>query len=93
MQPAFFKFFYAGLLAVLVVGCGPGAGRYPIGTKFYERSSQRYYGKVVAYESRHDFAGGLHVPAVKIEFEGGKPSIWAACDVIDYEHEAKAPGR
>lgn len=75
------------LLAALTAGCDANARRYPVGTKFYERSTHQYYGKVIAYEPKHDFKGGLFVSAVQIEpgAAGAKP-VWAACDVIDFEY-------
>ncbi len=77
------------LFAALTVGCGlVRPARFCVGAKYYDRATHRYYGKVVAYDSRHDFAGGLSVPAIAIELDGGKKTVWAACNVIELEYEA-----
>lgn len=65
-----------------------------MGTKFYECSTHQYYGKVIAYEARHYFKGGLFVPAVQAERAGrGAPSVWAARDVIDFEYQTELAAR
>lgn len=74
--------------AALMAGCGlVRPARFKVGAKYYQRTTHRYYGQVVSYDSRHDFAGGLLVPAVQIQLDGGGTTVWAACNVIDFEYE------
>ena len=45
-----------------------GASRFPNGTKLYDRTDHKYFGKVVGYEERHDFHNGTApAPAILIE--------------------------
>ena len=85
------------VLALLTSGCDVSTRfRYQTGTKLYERSTHKYYGQVVAYESAHDFHNGMNAqPSVEIELaadEGSqsqKERVWASCDVITSGYDTK----
>ena len=65
------------------------ARRYPIGARIYEPGTHRYIGRVLAFESAHNFNNGLGPqPAVLIEpsepVNAGKGGeTWLGCDYMN----------
>ncbi len=70
------------LLLLALAGCtSPWRDRFPDGSRLYERDGHKYFGKVIAYDPRHDFGNGMAAgPAVLIQSAGGgHPPVWGSC--------------
>ncbi len=65
----------------LLGGCAPSwQSQFPTGTRLYEQSGERYFGRVIAFDARHDFHNGeAPYPAVLIEQADGGEKVWGAC--------------
>ena len=82
------------LLFLIVSGCEPSwRTQLPNGTKFYERTGHKYFGKVIGYETRHDFHNGTPpTPAVLIETaEPGQTPQWGSCATCAATFQVETP--
>lgn len=83
------------LTAAFLYGCGPAwSSQFREGTKLYEKNNHRYFGKVVAYEDKHDFHNGTSAQAaILIEpAEGGEAArVWGACGTCATTFTVEAP--
>ena len=88
--------FRGFLLLLIVTGCdSPWRSRFPIGTKLYEQEKHQFFGKVVAYEDRHDFHNGTDpAPAILIEQEdAGHTQVWGSCSTCAATFQVILPER
>lgn len=75
-------------------GCEPAwQARFPTGTKLYEKTGHRYFGKVVGFESQHDFHNGTPAqPAIQIEQDdAAHTTVWGACSTCAASFDIEAP--
>ncbi len=81
-------------LLLTLSGCEPSWRRqFPDGTKLYERTDHKYFGKVVEFEARHDFHNGTAPDAaVLIEpAEEGQVPQWGSCATCAATFQTEAP--
>ena len=75
-------------------GCEPSwRGQFPDGTKLYDRSEHRYFGKVIGFDPHHDFHNGTAPEAaVLIESsEDGQTPQWGSCATCAATFQIEAP--
>ncbi len=92
MRPVLLCCFAALLLTLS--GCEPSWRRqFPDGTKLYERTDHKYFGKVVGFEPRHDFHNGTAPDAaILIEpAEEGQTPQWGSCATCAATFQIEAP--
>ena len=88
---------YLCCLAFVVLtlsGCEPAwRKQFPNGTKLYEHTDHRYFGKVIGFEASHDFHNGTPPDAaILIEpAEQGQPQQWGSCATCAATFEVAAP--
>ncbi len=81
-------------LFLIMSGCDPSwRNQMPNGTKFYQQADHKYFGKVIAYEARHDFHNGTPPgPAVLIETTvPGQAPQWGSCVTCAASFRIEAP--
>lgn len=91
-----YRVFLCCLLPMLLTlsGCEPSWRRqFPDGTKLYERSERRYFGKVIGFEASHDFHNGT-TPAAAILIEPaeeGQAPQWGSCATCAATFQVEGP--
>ena len=81
-------------LLLTLSGCEPSwRTQFPNGTKLYERSEHKLFGKVVGFEAAHDFHNGTPPgAAILIEpAEEGLPQQWGSCATCAATFQVEAP--
>ena len=87
----FFAVF--GVLPLILGACQPAwRAQFPDGTVLFDRMDHHRFGKVVGYESSHDFRNGAAAePAILIEQDSDHTQVWGACATCAATFEMKAP--
>ena len=90
------RFFLCCFVPLLLSlsGCEPSwRSQFPNGTKLYERTDHKYFGKVIGYETSHDFRNSTPPgPAVLIEpAEAGQPAQWGSCATCTATFKVETP--
>jgi hypothetical protein len=93
MRRVFSVCFCALFLLLALGGCGSSwQAQFPVGARLYERPGHIYFGKVVGYDARHEFANEAGArPAILIAQAAGGGEIWGACQTCTDSMDIEKP--
>ena len=85
--------FLLAPLLLIFSGCEPPwQSQFPKNSQLYDRTDHHRFGKVVGYDSAHDFHNGTAPePAILIEKDEDHTTVWGACATCASSFDVKGP--